>query len=148
MLKSIVLTYGSAGLFTSSLLGSTIFFPFARELLFLPLIKAGVSRYKIVLYSAVGSVLGTYLNYLIGWYGIKIAYRHKNSTRLNQFKRYIDKYGWLGVFIIFVLPLPLPVDPLAILIGLTKMEWKRFLITIFLAKIVKYSLAVGLFSLI
>jgi membrane protein YqaA with SNARE-associated domain len=148
MLKSLVIAYGSLGLFASSLLGSTIFFPFAIEILFLPLMKAGVNGYWIVLSASTGSVIGTYINYIIGWYGLKITRLDRGRPRLDKIKKTIDRYGWFGLFIIFAWPLPLPVDPLAIFIGITKMDWRRFIATVFTAKVVRYSLAVGLFSLI
>jgi len=145
--NGLVMSYGPIGLLLSSTLASTIFFPFIIELVFIPLMKAGMSGLQVVFYASLGAVIGTYINYLIGYYGIKIA--HKSESRgIIKAKEYADKYGFYGVFILFAWPIPLPVDPLAIVLGVTRMDWKKFLITVFIAKIVRYSIAVGLFSLI
>ncbi|MCX6695010.1 MAG: hypothetical protein NTU61_01775, partial [Candidatus Altiarchaeota archaeon] len=109
-LYAIVLSYGLPGLLLASLIGSTIFVPFTTEILFPVLIKASISPVEIVLYAAFGSLLGTIVNYALGFYGTKLVQKHIQGANADKAQSIMDKYGWLGLFVIMVVPLPLPVD--------------------------------------
>jgi membrane protein YqaA with SNARE-associated domain len=147
-LTHLIVEYGLTGLFATSLVGSTIFIPFATELAFPPLLAAGVSPYKILFASVVGSTLGVWVNYLLGYYGIHIIRKYLKKEETHKAKKIMDKYGWLGLLLIFILPLPLPTDPLTVLCGISEMNPLEFTIVVLVGKIVKYGVAVGLLSLI
>ena len=146
-LHYIVLNYGLDGLFIASAIGSTIFVPFTVELWFPLFLRAGIPRLSVLAYATAGALLGTLVNYALGFYGAKVIQRHAKGEGVVRAKRIMDRYGWLGVFVILVLPIPLPVDALTIVCGLTRMSLIEFTITVLAAKIIKYSLALELFSL-
>jgi membrane protein YqaA with SNARE-associated domain len=140
--------YGLGGLFAASLLGSTIFFPFSAEVAITALAAAGVSKIAILLTATVGSILGSAVNYYLGYRGISLADRYVKKEDLAKASRIMNRYGWAGVFAALALPLPLPVDPLTVLCGAAKMSFREFVAVVAAGKALKYSLVLGALSLI
>lgn len=140
-----LLEYGYVGLFLISFLGSTIFIPFTVEIFLAGLIGIGLNPLYIVFISAVGSTLGSAVNYFIGRLGIEY-YREKiRKTKDNdKLQKIANKYGILGLFAILALPIPLPVDILTIAAGISKMDFKYFLIAVFLGKFLRYAFYAGI----
>ncbi len=139
-----ILKYGLAGLLLTSFLGATIFLPFTPELAFPPLLIAGVSPYMIVLISALGSVGGAAVNYALGYWGSNEIEKRVEKWEIERVKKYADRYGTLGLFFIMMFPVPLPVDPITVFFGMTHMRFDFFCVTVFLGKVVKYAMLVGL----
>lgn len=147
MFQDLIIQYGPLlGLFISALIGSTVFIPFSVEALFPLLIRSDVDLYLIVIFASIGSLIGTVVNYLLGCLGSEIIERKVDASKMAHAKKTMDKYGWPGLFIILFLPLPLPVDSLTIFPGIARMNFIEFSIVVFLAKLAKYSLIVGLFN--
>ena len=145
MFQDLIIQYGSLiGLFISSLIGSTIFIPFWVEAPLVGLIKLGVNPYLVVIVASIGSLIGTIVNYLLGYLGSGIIKRKVDAGKMDHAKKMMDKYGWSGLFVIILLPLP--VDPITIFPGIARMNFIEFAIVVFLAKLAKYSLIVGLFN--
>ncbi|MBD3262370.1 MAG: hypothetical protein GF334_12025 [Candidatus Altiarchaeales archaeon] len=138
--------YGLLGLLFASIAGSTIFLPFPVEV-FLPLVaSARIGLLEIILTASIGSVIGTLINYGVGFMGIKIAYRKNLRQELKKSKRFVEKHGYIGLFVLLILPLPLPVDPLTVLAGVWRMDLRRFTLVVFTAKILKYSFTLRFFD--
>lgn len=148
-LTALAQQYGFAGLFAVSASGSTIFVPFSVEIALVPLAAAGLNPVMLVLVAAAGSLLGSSFNYALGFYGAgwfeKRFMKKKNQKEeIKKAEELADKYGWLGLFVLLSLPIPLPVDALTILAGAGRMDLKIFLPVIFFSKFIKYSIVVGL----
>jgi len=149
LLAAFVQQYGLLGLFAASAIGTTIFVPLPVEIVLVPLAAAGLNPVLLVLAAAIGSLLGSSFNYVLGFYGTDLFERRfmKKKNQKEEIKKaeeLADKYGWLGLFVLLSLPIPLPVDALTILAGASKMELKIFLPVIFFSKFIKYSIVVGL----
>lgn len=149
LLTAFVQQYGIIGLFATSAIGSTIFVPFSVEIVLVPLTAAGLNPILLVLTAAIGSLLGSFFNYVLGFYGTewferKFMKKKSQKEEIKKAEDLADKYGWLGLFALLSLPIPLPVDALTILAGASKMDLKIFLPVIFLSKFIKYSIVVGL----
>ena len=146
MLETFILHYGLFGVFLASFLGSTIFLPFAIELFFPILMAYGLNPYLILITTTLGALFGTWVNYALGLIGSRIIEKRMDQGKINQAKHIIDKYGWLGLFVVIALPLPvpIPVDPITIIPGITKMNFLEFSIVVFLGKLSKYSIFIGL----
>jgi len=147
-LPQLVQDYGLIGLMFSSLIGSTVFLPFTVELTFPLLIRAGISKVAIIWFAAIGALTGTYVNYILGYMGVKFIYNHTNKEERGRARRFMDRYGWAGVFMALAIPIPLPVDFLTILPGAAKMNPFEFTAVVFTAKIIKYALILGVISII
>jgi membrane protein YqaA with SNARE-associated domain len=147
-LTSFVHTYGLAGLFLASLLGSTIFIPFTVEITFPILVAAKVGKMQILFWATLGALCGTCINYEIGSKGIDHAKKYVKEKDILKAKKIMDKYGWIGLLTVMLLPLPLPVDPLTVLCGASKMDKKEFILAVAAGKAIKYAIILGLIKII
>ncbi len=146
-LGTFVADYGAAGLFIVSMIGSTVFVPFTVEITFPVLAAAGMNRLLILAAAVAGAVAGTYVNYMLGSKGVDYAKRFITEKDLEKASNIMNRYGWFGVFAVMALPFPLPVDPLTVLCGASKMNKKEFVLAVAAGKIIKYSALLGLISL-
>ena len=147
-LVALVRDYGLPGLFASSFIGSTIFVPFSTEVAMSVLVVAGVSKVGILAVATLGSVCGTMVNYYIGYQGLRLAGRYVRERDIKRARDIMNRYGWLGVFGVLAVPVSLPVDPLTILCGASRMDFREFTAVVLAAKLVKYALVLGLLSML
>lgn len=139
------LTYGLVGLFLSAFLGSTIFIPLTPELFVVALVGAGANPFVVVFLASVASLLGNVVNYAIGFYCVeKLLEKFVKREDIKKAEKIADKYGAIGIFLSMAIPLPLPVDVLAIIAGTTKMKLRYFLLACFFGKLIKYSFYAGI----
>ncbi len=170
-LKTAAQHYGLYGLLMTSAIGSTIFVPFSVEAALAMLIPAGINPVLLILVATAGSLIGSGLNYVIGFFSfgwfkkrfIRNEKQHEEIKKLDKFvhvsgwkfetycisvRIFHDKFvhvcGWKVLFIALLLPISLPVDPLTILAGAGKMEVRIFLLVVFFGKLIKYSMVVVL----
>jgi len=146
MLEQLIQQWGIFGLLPASLIGSTIFVPFAIEFFFPALLASGADPNLIVITAAVGSTLGTFVNYWLGYAGSRYIKKRVDDQRMERAKRLMDRYGWFGLLLVITIPLPLPVDGVTIIPGITRMNFPRFSLVIFFGKILKYAFFVGLLN--
>jgi len=147
-LKLIMPKYGYLGVFIASFLGSTIFVPFAIEFFLPPLKLISMDPMLIVIAASFGSMAGTWVNYALGFIGSEIIERRVDHGRIEHAKHLMNRYGWFGLFIILIIPFPLPVDPVTIVPGITRMNFLEFSIVILTGKLIKYSMYLEVFSFI
>lgn len=146
LLFYLVFKYGVIGLGMASFIGSTVFVPFSVEVLFPLFFAAGLSKTQIVLASAGGSTLGLLLNFTLGRAGHVIIRRKVGEKSLRKSKRFMNKYGIMGLFMLLIIPAPIPVDPVTVLVGMTGMNVYRFALISFAARLVRYIISVSVMS--
>jgi membrane protein YqaA with SNARE-associated domain len=148
ILANILTEYGLVGLFLSSLIGSTIFIPFTVEIFLAGLIKLGANPILAISIATIGSWLGNMINYFIGLLGARIL--EKKGKDIEKAKKFANKYGLLGLFIIisFPFPIPFPVDILTVFAGIARMRLLYFSLIIFFGKLIKYSIIAELIMVI
>ncbi|MFZ2456947.1 MAG: VTT domain-containing protein [Candidatus Altiarchaeia archaeon] len=144
-MTSLIVHYGLAGLFISSILGSTIFIPFSVEAVLPVMVGLKLDLVQIVVVATVGATIGTSINYAIGFYATELVEKRLGEENLKKAKHLMDKHGWPGLFLILAapIPLPIPVDPLTVIPGLAKMNYKEFVIVVLCAKLIKYTFFVA-----
>jgi membrane protein YqaA with SNARE-associated domain len=99
--------------------------------------------------ATVGSTLGNLFNYFVGKViGLKLLKDKERDKEFQRMKRIANKYGFLGLFVLLAIPLPLPVDIVTVFAGVSKMDIKYFTITVFFGKLVKYLFYTGLIELV
>lgn len=139
-----VVRYELLGLFFASLIGSTIFVPFMTELLFPIAIKSGFDIYHIVFIAALGATFGTWINYGVGFLGSKFIEKRVDHRRIEDAKRFMNRYGWVGLLFLIAIPFPIPVDPITIVPGISRMNFIEFSIVVFIGKLIKFAIFVGI----
>jgi len=146
ILVDMINQWGIFGLLPVSLIGSTIFVPFAVEFSFPALLATGVDPHPIVITAAIGSTLGTFVNYWLGHAGSRYVKKKIDRKHTKKAKRLMNRYGWFGLLLIITIPLPLPVDGVTIIPGIARMNFLWFSAVIFFGKLLKYAFFVGLLN--
>ena len=127
---------GLIGLFINSLLSSVI--PIPTELTTSGLLLAGQSKIEVFTILVIGSIIGGFLAYYIGYGGISFLRRlRKKPNKKSEYRgaSLLKKYGWV---ILFISPwLPIIGDYIPIISGATKYNFKLFSIAIVSGKVVK-----------
>ncbi|MCD6409314.1 MAG: VTT domain-containing protein [Candidatus Verstraetearchaeota archaeon] len=119
-----LVNYGYAGVFAISLLGCILPFISVPYLVPIFLISTQLDPILAGLAAGVGGALGKTTSYLLGMSGEKLL-SEKQRKRVKFFKRVLDKYGALAIFI-FALT-PLPDDAIVIPVGVAGYSYWKFL---------------------
>jgi len=138
-LRDLVVGWGLLGIFVASFLGSTIFIPFSVEAVEAVLLGLKQNPYLVVLVASLGSLLGTCVNYWIGYAGSGLIEKRVGQDNINKAKHFMDKHGWPGLFLVIFLPTPIPVDPVTVIPGLMRMNFAEFSVVVFVAKVLRYA---------
>lgn len=125
-LLSIAQQYQFLGVFLISFIGTvSIVFPIPYTLVILLLGTGGMNPLLLTVAGGLGSALGEFSGYAIGYYGRRMISKERRR-KMDFFVRVFDKYGPLAVFL-FALT-PLPDDLLFIPLGILKYKfWRMFI---------------------
>lgn len=137
--------FGYVGLFILNTLGSaTLALPTP---LFMTAFAAGavLNPAIVTLVSSFGSAVGELTGYWAGLNAGELAEKDKNVLRV---KKWMEKYGLLALFLLSAIPNPI-FDAAGIFAGATKIPIKKYLIVVWLGKIIKFGVLAytGLFML-
>ncbi|OYT41167.1 MAG: hypothetical protein B6U86_02965 [Candidatus Altiarchaeales archaeon ex4484_43] len=146
-IRELIKRYGLIGLFLSSLVGSTIFLFFSVESLFPFLLTSGIEPISVIGVATIGSVIGTWINYGLGLVGSGFIRQKYDHHKINRARKIMNRYGWVGLFVVIAMPLPIPipVDPITVIPGITRMNFIEFTIVVITGKLVKYVFWVAIF---
>ena len=106
----------------------------------------GFNVYLLFLFAAVGNYFGAVTNYYIGTKGSKTIFSKVikfSDKETEKAKRSFKKYGPV---ILFFSWLPIVGDPLTLVAGLLKYDFKKFTLYVFLGKLFRYIAVVLLIS--
>ena len=139
--------YGLIGLFIAAFLAATIL-PFSSEALLLVIIASGDQILIPVIVASAGNILGSFLNYFLGWKGNRLVlnkfFRLSDEEIEKASKRFI-KYGSFSMLFAWV---PIIGDPLTVVAGLFKMKIWLFAILVAIGKFSRYMILAYGFSLL
>ncbi len=128
-----LVNYGYAGVFCISLLGCILPFVSVPYLVPIFLISTQLDPILVGLAAGIGGTLGKTTSYLLGMGGGKLLPEGQRE-KVKFFKRILDKYGALAIFI-FALT-PLPDDAIVIPVGVAGYSYWKFLAASSLGRIV------------
>ena len=132
-LFALFISYGFYGLFLISIISSII--PIPTEPVVIGLLEVGKNPELILILLTIGSIIGAYLGYLVGKYGLRKIIPFHNREKEQRMQAYFNKYG--AIFLLFSPWIPFMGDLAPMVAGVEKYEFKRFLIVISMAKIIK-----------
>lgn len=123
-------------LFLIAFLSATLF-PMGSEAFLLFNLSLGNNIYLLFLVATFGNTIGSVVNYWIGLKGENYLLGKKivKEKHLIKSKNYFDKYG--GYSILFSW-LPIIGDPITLVAGVLRYNFKRFLLLVFIAKSARY----------
>ncbi|HGY56351.1 MAG TPA: DedA family protein [Caldithrix abyssi] len=138
--------YGYIGLFAASFLAATIL-PLSSEAVLFFMIQQSNEWALPVLVASVGNVLGSIVNY---WLGYKGSYALlQKILRMNEdaVQRAVSRYQKYGKYSLLLAWVPVIGDPLTVAAGLFKTPFTVFIILVTIGKTSRY-MALAFFSLI
>ena len=125
-------------LFTSSFLAATII-PAQSEMVLAGLFIAGnISISLLLLIATVGNVLGSVVNYLLGFYLIKFKGRKWFPVNNKQIDKYSDLYQKWGIWSLLLAWVPIIGDPLTVVAGIFRTNIWLFLLLVTIGKFTRY----------
>lgn len=125
------------GLFIGCLLSATII-PFASEAIFLGVLYAGGDPYWSLLIATLGNFTGSVITYFMGYLG---DFRHLerwfgvNPEKINKMKFYVDKFGVWAAALTWI---PFIGDPLTLVLGFFRVNFRVILPMILFVKYLRY----------
>jgi len=123
-------------LFFISFLSATIL-PLGSEVYFLHLLNSQFYLPILLLFATLGNTLGSVVNYFIGIKGEEYLEEKKYIKKESglKYKYYFEKFGGYLLLLSWV---PIVGDPITLIAGALKYNFKRFLILVLFAKFVRY----------
>lgn len=124
-------------LFFISLLAATLV-PGGSEALFVYDLTQDANAFLLLIAASIGNTLGSVINYFIGTKGIDylLAHQYVKKKHIERVSGYFLRFsGWILLFSWT----PVLGDPITFIAGVFKYSFKKFLIIVFFAKTVRYT---------
>ena len=128
---------GYVGLFLASFLAATIL-PLSSEVVLSYFLINDYDPILSVTIATTGNVLGSLVNYAIGFWGSILLIRKVLRISEDEFLRAKQRFNKYGVFSLFFAWVPIIGDPLTVVAGVLKIDIFIFLILVTTGKLIRY----------
>ncbi|VAW47955.1 probable membrane protein YPO3302 [hydrothermal vent metagenome] len=128
---------GVLGLFVSSFLAATIL-PMGSEVILVALLLSEVNPVILVVVATIGNVLGSLVNYGIGFLGGTFLQRRVLKVSEAEFEKLEQRFRKLGVWSLLFAWVPIVGDPLTLIAGGLRINILLFLLLVTLGKFGRY----------
>jgi membrane protein YqaA with SNARE-associated domain len=139
--------YGIAGLFVSAFLAATIL-PFSSELILGALLTQGVSPQWCLLAATSGNVLGSVVNYMMGFWGSQWVFHRVLRMSDVQKAAAQDRFKKWGTASLLFAWVPVVGDPLTVAAGVLRVHFGLFFVLVGIGKCLRYVAVIYFFKLI
>jgi membrane protein YqaA with SNARE-associated domain len=124
---------GYLGLFVSSFLSATIL-PLSSEVVLALIVASGYDSFYMLLVATTVNVLGSVVNYFLGYY-LATRWIDKKSTKLEKAQERFEKYGLPSLLFAWV---PIVGDPLTVIAGVFRVSFLWFIALVTIGKLGRY----------
>ncbi|MCF6253203.1 MAG: DedA family protein [Thiomicrorhabdus sp.] len=128
---------GIFGLFVSAFLAATIL-PLSSEIILVALLLSEVSPVTLVVVATIGNVLGSVVNYVIGFWGGTFLQRKVLKVSETDFEKSEQRFRKLGTLSLLFAWVPIIGDPLTLVAGVLRVNFILFLVLVTLGKFGRY----------
>ena len=129
--------FGYVGLFFASFLAATIL-PLSSEVVLSFLLLNDLNPIILVSVATFGNVLGSFVNYAIGFWGSMFLIRKVLKISEDEFIKTKQRFKKYGVFSLFFAWVPVIGDPLTVVAGVLKINILIFFILVTSGKLIRY----------
>lgn len=129
--------WGLWGMFASAFLAATIL-PVSSEVVLGILLVNGVSPPEVIGAATAGNVLGSAVNYGLGWAGISYLLPRILPISAREMEPALIRFQKYGVPCLLFAWVPVIGDPLTLAAGILKINFRIFLVLVFLGKLGRY----------
>jgi membrane protein YqaA with SNARE-associated domain len=132
------------GLFFSALIAATLF-PMGSEVVLIALLKQGHNIGLLWLIATCGNVLGSCINYTIGyWASGYMINKYQNARSWQQGQKLYNRYGLWSLLLAW---LPIIGDPITLVAGLANTNFRLFVLLVTIGKGARYAVLIALAQL-
>lgn len=128
---------GYIGLFLSAFLAATLL-PISSEVVITALLLAGLSPTALVAVATVGNVLGSIVNYALGYWANSVAIKKWLGVSEDSLTRAEQRFKKYGLFSLCFAWMPIIGDALTVSAGVLKVRLLWFIILVSLGKLLRY----------
>lgn len=123
-------------LFISAFISATLF-PLGSEALLVYNINEGYNIVYLLIFATIGNTLGSLFNYFLGLKGEEYLERksYLKQNKIKKYKEFFDKYGAYSLLLSWM---PIIGDPITLVAGVLKYDFKKFLFLVAIAKFSRY----------
>lgn len=135
-LEKIVATMGGGGLFLVAFLDSSVLsFPLVTDALVIQLSFVNPKRMPYyATMAAMGSIAGCIWLYLLAKKGGEAFFHRHAGGRAGKIKNWVERNGFLSIFIPSILPPPLPLKPFVLAEGVFQVPLRTFVTGVLLGR--------------
>ena len=129
--------FGYLGLFVASFLAATIL-PLSSEVVLTALLLNGLPPAALVAIATVGNVLGSFVNYALGYWGSKEIVKRwlkMSDTEFVKAEQRFVKYGIISLLLAWV---PIIGDPITVVAGILRIRFAWFVVLVTAGKFARY----------
>jgi len=128
---------GYLGLFVASFLAATIL-PLSSEVVLTALLLSGVSPALLVAVATTGNVLGSCLNYALGYWGSKEIIKRWLKMSQEDFVKAEQRFVKYGMFSLLFAWVPIIGDPITVVAGVLRVRLAWFVALVTVGKFARY----------
>lgn len=130
---------GHAGLFLAALLAATVL-PLSSEIVLTALLLSGLSPTTLIIVATVGNVMGSLINYALGYWASLAAIKKWLRISELEFARTEQRFIKYGVFSLCFAWVPVVGDLFTVMAGVLRIRLLWFLILVTAGKFGRYAL--------
>jgi len=135
---SALIHLGYLGMFLSAFLAATIL-PFSSEVVLSALFGSGLNGFLLLVVASVGNVLGSIVNYVLGYkFGKDIATQKLKVSDV-AFTRASDMFTRWGKWSLFLCWVPVIGDPITLVAGVLRSPLWFFVLVVTISKTARYT---------
>ncbi len=132
-----LLDFGYLGLFFGSFLAATIL-PMGSEIILSALLVKGLDPAALIAIATFGNVLGSLVNYALGFLGGEVAALKLLRMNREEFNKAKDRFNKYGLFTLAFAWVPIIGDPITVVAGVAKTKLSIFSSLVFIGKFARY----------
>ncbi|MDD3343508.1 MAG: DedA family protein [Sulfurospirillaceae bacterium] len=124
-------------LFFTSFAAATLL-PGGSEALFLYFLNEHYAPFWLLFFATLGNTLGSFTNYLLGKYALIFAQQqhYMQQKWIDKATLLFERYGFLALWFSWT---PIIGDPLTLVAGIARYSWKKFIVIVACAKLIRYA---------
>ncbi len=146
-LSTYALSLGYPGVFLVSFIASTLV-PFANEIVVMAMPALGYETAAIITWATAGGYLGSLTNYWVGFKGTDFVFSRWIKVTPKRWEEAEALFQRYGNWVLFFAWLPFVGDPLSVVAGAFKVDWRIFSFWVITGKALRFVVLLGLVDLI
>ncbi|WP_321325474.1 YqaA family protein [Thiomicrorhabdus sp.] len=131
------LEFGYLGLFMVAFLAATIL-PIGSEVVLVGLLLNGFNPVLVVTVATIGNVMGSVVNYVIGYFGSVFVIERVLKIKPQNFERSRERFEKWGKFSLLLAWVPIIGDPLTVIAGVLRINLWLFILLVTIGKLGRY----------